>query len=178
MRILDVDMPAADSGVYSFTSEFYTEHLVVRARLTSPERRLSDHLNSSVSTVDLRPVSALQLSTGVESDLVRSHGQVTKDRLLFVVPVSEPNRPAGVSNSAWKQTTKYGAWAGVGPYTISGTIHTEAGRDPRIALRLLDKQFVPFTGATITFPDGTARSFATVIVNRQHLDLLALEGEG
>jgi hypothetical protein len=178
MQTLDRDQTGADSGVYAFTSEFYTEHFVVQARLSSPERRLSDHLNGSLKTVDVRPISALQVSTGVAADLARSHAQLTKARILFVVPIAEPDRPSGQSNAAWKVTSKYGGWAGVGPYSISGTIHTDAGRDPQIALRLLDKQFLPFTGVSITFPDGETRSFPTIIVNRQYLDLLALEGAG
>jgi hypothetical protein len=175
MHMLDLDRPDLDSGVYAFTSEFYTEHFVVQAKLSIPERRLSDHLNGSVTTVDVRPVSALQLGTGVEADLGRSFAQLTKARILFVVPITEPDRPTGQSNAAWKATSKYGGWAGVGPYSISGTIHTDARRDPQIALRLLDKQFLPFTGVTIMFPDGETRNFPTILVNRQHLDLLALE---
>lgn len=176
MHILDLDRRGIDSGIYAFTSEFYTEHFVVQAKLSSPERRLSDHLNGSLTTVDVRPVSALQLSTAVEADLGRTHAQITKARILFVVPITEPDRPTGQSNAAWKATSKYGGWAGIGPYSLSGTIHTDAGRDPQIVLRLLDKQFLPFTGATIMFPDGETRNYPTIIVNRQHLDLLALEG--
>ena len=175
MHILDLDRAGMDSGVFAFTTEFYTEHFVVHARLSSPERRLSDHLNGSVASVDIRPVSALQLGTGVAADLSRTHAQITKARILFVVPIAEPDRPTGHSNAAWKATSKYGAWAGVGPYSISGTIHTDAGRDPQIALRLLDKQFLPFTAVTITSPDGEVKHFPTIIVNRQYLDLLALE---
>lgn len=175
MHMLDMDRSGIDSGVYAFTSEFYTEHFVVRAKLSSPERRLSDHLNGLVASVDIRPMSALQLTTGVEADLAKSHAQITKARVLFVVPITEPERPTGQSNAAWKVTSKYNAWAGVGPYSITGTIHTDAGRDPQIALRLLDKQFLPFTAVTITFPDGEIKKLPTIIVNRQHLDLLALE---
>ncbi|HEY8686144.1 MAG TPA: hypothetical protein VIO57_11105 [Chloroflexota bacterium] len=175
MHTLETDRAGIDSGVFAFTTEFYTEHFVVHAKLSSPERRLSDHLNGSVASVDIRPVSALQLSTGVAAELGRTHAQITKARILFVVPIAEPDRPSGQSNAAWKATSKYGAWAGVGPYSISGTIHTDAGRDPQIALRLLDKQFLPFTAVTITFPDGETQRFPTIIVNRQYLDLLALE---
>lgn len=175
MHILDIDRVGVDSGIFTFTSEFYTEHFVVHARLSSPERRLSDHLNGSVASVDIRPISALHVSTGVATELGRTHAQITKARILFVVPITEPERPKGQSNAAWKATSKYGAWAGVGPYSISGTIHTDAGRDPQIALRLLDKQFLPFTAVTIAFPNGETKHFPTIIVNRQYLDLLALE---
>src|SRR5947209_8124045 len=102
MHILDVERAGIDSGVFAFTTEFYTDHFLVRARLSSPERRLSDHLNGSVTSVDIRPVSALHLSTGVAADLGRMHAQITKARILFVVPIAEPDRPSGQSNAAWK----------------------------------------------------------------------------
>ena len=175
MQMLDLDQAGSDTGIYAFTSEFYTEHFVVQAKLSSPERRLSDHLNGALATVDVRPISAMQVGTGEAADLARSHAQITKARVLFVIPIAEPDRPAGQNNAAWKATSKYGAWAGVGPYSISATIHTDAGRDPQIALRLLDKQFLPFTGVSILFPNGETRKYPTIIVNRQHLDLLALE---
>ena len=173
--MIDLDRPGSDTGVHTFTSEFYTEHFIVQAKLSSPERRLSDQLNGALATVDVRPISALQVATGAGADLTRSHAQITKARVLFVIPIAEPERLVGQSNAAWKVTSKYAAWAGVGPYTISGTIHTDAGRDPSIALRLLDKQFLPFTAVSILFPSGETRKFPTIIVNRQHLDLLALE---
>jgi len=69
MHTLETDRAGIDSGVFAFTTEFYTEHFVVHAKLSSPERRLSDHLNGSVASVDIRPVSALQLSTGVAAEL-------------------------------------------------------------------------------------------------------------
>ena len=93
MNILDVDRAGIDSGVFAFTTEFYTEHFLVHARLSSPERRLSDHLNGSVASVDIRPISALQLGTGVAAELGRTHAQITKARILFVVPIAEPDRP-------------------------------------------------------------------------------------
>src|SRR5947209_10007751 len=106
MHILDKDRAGIDSGVFAFTTEFYTDHFLVQAKLSSPERRLSDHLNGSVASVDIRPVSALQLKTGVSAELGRTYAQITKARILFVVPISEPDRPSGQSNAAWKATSK------------------------------------------------------------------------
>lgn len=176
MNLRDLEQAGLDTGLHPFTSEFYTEHYVVKARLLCPERRLSDHLNGAVGTVDVRPLSAVHVDTEVETPLGRSFAQLNKGRILFVVPVSEPDRPTNGSNAAWKVTAKYEAWAGIGRYSIDGTIHTDAGRDPQIALRLLGAQFLPITGPTITFPNGEARNFPTVIINRQHLDILALKG--
>lgn len=174
--MLDLDHAATDRGVWTFTSAFYTDHLVVQARLSSPERRLSDHLNGSRSTVELRPLSVWQRATGRTTEPAPSHGQLTKSRILFVVPLAEPDRPSGRRHAAWRATSQYHGWASVGPYSLHGTIHTDAGRDPQLALRLLDQPFLPVTGVTITFPDGQTHAVPTVIVNRHHLDLLALEG--
>jgi hypothetical protein len=58
-----------------------------------------------------------------------------------------------------------------------GKIHAEVGRDPRLILRSLEeKQFLPFTEVTITNPDRTTRECHTVIVNRSHFEMLALQG--
>ena len=43
-------------------------------------------------------------------------------------------------------------------------------------LRSLERnQFVPFTDVTITYPDGLMHEYGTVIVNRSHLEVFALE---
>ena len=174
MNLVDLANPRLDHGVHSYVAEFYTEHLVVQARLTSPEIRLSDHLNSSVSTVDLRPLAVTQRN-GSQIDLSGSHAPVTKDRVLFVAPVSEPERLRGASNAAWRQTTKHSCWVGMGGYSLSGTLHLESGRDPHISMRMLDKQFLAATDVTVVAPDGVSRHFPALLVNRLHIDLLALK---
>jgi hypothetical protein len=63
---------------------------------------------------------------------------------------------------------------GVGPYEITGKVHTEPGRDVRVSLRVLDRQFLPVTQATLRFPDGVERGYPVVLVNRNHVDVLAL----
>ncbi len=176
VNILDLEKSAAETGLCNFVSDFYTEHFVIQAKLTSPERRLSDHLNSSVSTVDVRPLAAVQHNIETETELAGGHAQVVKSRILFVVPLSEPERPRAPDNSAWKATTKYAAWGGTGPYSFRGSIHSDTGRDPQFVLRLLDKQFVPFTGVTVTLPDGSRQSYPAILVNRLQLDMLSLEG--
>lgn len=170
------EQPVVSDDLYSFTAEFFTEHRIVQAELRSPEIRLSDHLNSTTATVDLRPSYVAKAHEAGHVDLGGLHGHLIKGRLLFVVPITEPDRPRGADNVAWKRTTAHMCWAGVGAYSIAGKIHTEAGVDPRMAQRLLDRRFLPLTEATMTFPDGSARACATVIVNCTHLDLLAVQG--
>ena len=95
--------------------------------------------------------------------------------MLFVVPLQEPERPAHAANAAWKPTMPRRCWAGLGPYTLSGTIHIQQGHDPAAHVRLFDKQFLPLTQARIKFPDGTVSTYGTVIVNRFHLDVVAIK---
>ncbi len=47
-----------------------------------------------------------------------------------------------------------------------------------MALRLLDKNYVPVTDVTITLPNGSTREVPTVLVNRSRLDVLTLELAG
>ena len=164
-----------DAGLNVFSAEFYTEHRVISAELTSPEARLSDHLNSSAASVDLRPHSAAASGRDAPIDLTGSQALLAKDRLLFVIPVAEPTRPNGTANPAWKSTSTRRCWAGLGPYKVVGTVHTPGTHDTRIALRLLDKQFLPLTGASITFPDGSTHDYGAIIINRSHVDLFALQ---
>jgi hypothetical protein len=63
----------------------------------------------------------------------------------------------------------------VGPYRVIGNLHTEAGRDPHIALRAFDKQFLPLTDVIVSYPDGATREYPAIIVNREHVDFLALK---
>ncbi|HEX8919239.1 MAG TPA: hypothetical protein VF898_12105 [Chloroflexota bacterium] len=170
-----VEEPLADHGPNSFSADFFTEYRIVRAELRSPEMRLSDHLNSTAGTVDMRPCDAIQSAGGFKVDLDGTHGTLTKSRILFVIPISEPPRPAGNANGAWKSTVTRSCWAGVGPYRLSGNIHTEAARDSTIALRQIDTQFIPLTDTTITFPDGTTRECSAIFINRAHLDLLTIK---
>lgn len=162
-----------DTGLYTLAAEFFTEYRVIRAELTSPEMRLSDLLNSSTEGVNVRP-SVVREGTG-PVDLAGASGQLTKVRLLFVVPTREPTRLRIVENTSWKPTVKRPFWAGIGPYTLAGSMHAESDYDPSVAIRLLDKQFLPLTEVTVQFPDGRTASYPTVIVNRSHLDLLAMK---
>jgi hypothetical protein len=163
-----------DDGLYTISAEFYTEHLSVGSEIRSPEPRLSDLLNSSAPTLDLKPLNVNRPGNGGHVDLTGSYAHVTKSRVLFVIPLREPRRPRSQMNAAWKQTVERRCWAALGPYTLCGTMHTEVGADDRFLLRLLDRQFVPITQAVVTSPDGTARDYGAVIINRAHLDLLTL----
>lgn len=163
----------SDGAPFTFIGDFFTVHRVVRAELSSAERRLSDHLNSSMPSTDIHPLSTDGGHGHV--DLAAGVGQLMKTHLLLVVPLQEPARSQGVSQAAWKPTTQQPCWAGIGPYTISGTLHTEAGYAPLVALRMLDKQFFPLTNAALHCPDGTTNLYDTVIINRYHADVLVLE---
>lgn len=163
-----------DDGLYTINAEFYTQHLTIGGEIRSPEPRLSDLLNSSAPTLDLKPLNVNRPGSGGHVDLTGSYAHVTKSRVLFVIPLCEPRRPQGQMNTAWKQTVGRRCWAALGSYTLCGTLHTEVEADDRFLLRLLDRQFVPITQAVVTSPDGTARDYSAVIVNRAHLDLLAL----
>jgi hypothetical protein len=107
-------------------------------------------------------------------DLDGSFGYITKRRLLFAVPLSEPDEARRASTDLWKRTSESRCWTAVGPYRLAGLVHTEEGRNPQIALRSLDKQFVPLTDVTITRADGTTLSYSVVLLNRDVLDILVL----
>lgn len=164
---------AGDEAPFTFVAEFFTVHRVVRAELSSAERRLSDHLNSSLPRTDIHPLSADGNHGPI--DLSAGFGQLTKAHVLLVVPLEEPVRSPGLAQTPWKPMLQRQCWVGIGPYTISGTIHTEVGYAPSVALRMLDKQFLPLTHATLRRPDGTEHTHDIVIVNRYYADVLVLE---
>jgi hypothetical protein len=165
--------PQVGDGVNSFTADFYLEQWVVRATLTTPEARLSEHLNSSTQSLEIWPVD-VERGNGDTLDLGGSFAQLNKARLLFVVPLSEPEHARGAGNIAWQRTTAHQCLVGIGPYTVSGNIHVEHGRHPIIGMRLLDKQFIPVTEATLTYPHGTKCAYDAIIVNRAYLDMMVL----
>jgi hypothetical protein len=163
-------------GLYTIGAEFFTETLIIHGEITSPDNRLSDHLNSTSVSIEIVPLTTRRFGSGAPVDLSASHAQITKSYLLFIVPVAEPDRPDGERNSAWKWMGTRRCWAGAAGFSIAGTVHVEAGRDPRIILRSLGaKMFLPFTEATVTLPDGAAHDYPIVIVNRYRLEMLALK---
>jgi hypothetical protein len=165
----------SQEGLYRIEAEFTTQHFVIRGEITSPDMRLSDNLNGSAGTVEIRPTYAQRTPSGAHIDLPDAHAHVTKAHLLFCVPISEPDRPPKADNVAWTWTMTRRAWAGLGRYTLAGKVHADSIRDPRLILRALDhRQFFPFTEATLTSPDGTVRTYDTVIVCRMSLEVLAL----
>jgi len=175
-------MYAQDAGVVGvsvglFTSEalFFTEHFVIRGQVVSPERRLSDYLNSSLTSVEIRPRSVQRILSGGGVDLGNSHAHLTKAHLLFIMPIDEPEPPSS-DPSSLRPTTQRRCWAAFGRYTLKGKMHAEHNRESRLILRSLERnQFIPFTDVSVTYPDGQTHEYATVIVNRAHLEVLALE---
>lgn len=162
-------------GIYTIEAQFFTEQLVVCGELTSPDSRLSDHLNSQATSVEISLINAHRFGTSREIELAGTQGQITKAQLLFALPLSEPVRPAQNDNQAWRRTVSLRCWSSVGGFSIVGKYHTDAGREPKLILRSLgNDQFFPLTDATITFPDSASHDYPTVIVNRHHLELVAL----
>ena len=166
-----------DEGLCTIEAEFFTEHLVVRGEVTSPEVRLSDHLNSSTSTFEVDPSRIHRTLGGSRADFKGSSAYINKSHLLFVLPIDETVavRPA---HDSWSQTITQRCWAALGRYALVGKVHMEATRNPRFFLRSLERrQFLPFTDVRLTFPDGTTRDYPAVIVNRFQMELLALESD-
>jgi hypothetical protein len=159
-------------GLNTFLADFYSDYRRIRASLVSPEIWLSDHLNSSSTAIDVQPLFAQRHGTQ-QSDLSQSRAQISKSRVLFVVPLSEPN-DAGSKAVAWRPTDRHRCWAALGPYQLMGEIYSEPGRDPHIAIGQMGRQFIPLTGVTLYCPDGSIEHHNTILVNRTHLDVLAI----
>jgi hypothetical protein len=174
MQAQNLDLGPTE-GVHTIEGEFVTENLMICGELSGPDTRLSDHLNSSTANIVIRPSGGARLSPSGSVDLVGSHAAINKAHLLFVVPLREPERPSGHDNAAWKATQPRRAWIGLGRYTVTGKVHTEAWRGAHLVLRDLEqKQFVPLTDVTVTHPDGTTRDLRALIVNRARVELFAL----
>jgi hypothetical protein len=162
--------------LYTIEAEFVTEHLTVWGELRSPEGRLSDHLNSSATSVEIKPFAVTRVFGEGPVDLAGFHAHISKAHLLFIVPITEPDNRSNGYGGGWTRTMTKECWAAFGRYVLSGKAHVEAGWDPMLMLRsLAQKQFIPFTEVTITNPDGSTRQHATAIVNREALELLALK---
>jgi hypothetical protein len=173
----DVDDLLLDEGLCSIEAEFLTGELRVQARVLSPEPRLSDHLNSATSMIELQPSRVQRLAGGPMIDVSGHPAYLSKAHLLAVIPIEEKDGPAPAGSTLWKGTISQTCWAALAQYSIVGRLHMEAGRDPRLFLRSLEqRQFVPLTDARLTLPDGTVREYPTVVINRYQLHLLVLDG--
>ena len=70
---------------------------------------------------------------------------------------------------------KYRCWAALGRYLIVGDVHAENYRDPKLLLRALEqRQFLAFSDAELTYPDGSTKPKPIVIVNHRHLEMLSV----
>ncbi len=170
--------PPLRASIHPFEAELFTEHWVIQGKLSSPESRLSDQLNGFLPALDLQVDYITDVRSGARENCRCGTGYVTKASILLAIPIAEPTRPQHTDNAAWRPTAKRACWAGIGAYRVRGWIHTENGRDPHMALRLLDKDYLPVTDVTITLPDGSTREVPTVLVNRSRLDVLTLELAG
>lgn len=178
MRLHAADESAPEEGLTSIEAEFYTEQFVVRGELTSPEMRLSDHLNSSTATLELKPTGVQRSLSGLRVNVAGGFAYISKSHLLFVLPIQEPAAPPAEASNSRVRTITQTCWAGIGRYSLLGHLHMEAGRNPRLFLRSLEqRQFLPFTDARLIFPDGATREYPMVVVNRFQIEMLALEEE-
>ncbi|HZU13531.1 MAG TPA: hypothetical protein VFB58_11890 [Chloroflexota bacterium] len=152
-------------GPYEFVVEVATDYRAVETRFISPEIRLSDALNSSVPTVEVDAVEGLPLPGAPQGAII------SKASVLYMVPLAEPERPRG---ALWRVTAKHHIWLAIGPYEIAGIIHLDVGVDPLVALRLLDRTFVPITEARIEHTSGAVADYDVVLINRERAAILAL----
>lgn len=177
MRIQPADEAPVDEGLNSIEADFFTEQFVVRGAVISPEMRLSDHLNSSTTTLELKPSQVQRSLSDLHINVAGNNAYLSKAHLLFVLPIRESVGAKPDDSSVWTPTITQTCWAGLGRYNLLGKIHMEAGRNPRLFLRSLEqRQFLPFTDARITYPDGSNHDYPVVVVNRFHMELLVLEG--
>lgn len=175
MHTRDSEQQFTHPGLHTLEADFFTEFLVVRGEIAVPESRLSDHLNGKTPNVELRPLSVRRIGSPDPIGLHSEVGQISKDHLLFAAPIREIGRAGDTQHEAWRWTVTQRCYAVVGPYTLIGKLHTEAGRDPRLILRLLaERDFQPITEVIITLPGGGTQQYDTVIVNRRNLEFLAL----
>jgi hypothetical protein len=173
MYTRDLGQPAAGEGLHKMEAQFLTEHLVIHAEVTSAETRMSDYLNGSSRSVEVQPID-VRLLTGSGRDLSNTMAHLTKAQLMFVIPLMEPEVRERDSSS-WSWYLKYRCWAAMGHYHVVGNVHAENYRDPRLLLRALEqRQFLPFSDAELTYPDGRVVTYPAVIVNRWHLEVLSV----
>jgi hypothetical protein len=173
----DVDDILLDEGLCTIQAEFLTRELQIRGSVTSPEQRLSDHLNSSTSMVEVQATHVQRHSGGQVVEVSGHPAYLSKAHLLVVIPIDEPVDSAAAGPSLRKGTISQTCWAALPGYSVVGRLHMDAGRHPRLFLRSLEqRQFVPLTDARITFPDGTVRDYPAVVINRHQVHLLVFDG--
>jgi hypothetical protein len=170
----DLGRQDAPEGLNRLEAEFVTEHLTVEAEITSPETRMSDYLNSSAQSVEVHPLR-VRTTSGTVHDLSETMAHLTKSQLMFVIPISEPQAADAPDGSGWAWHLKYRCWAALGRYLIVGDVHAENYRDPKLLLRALEqRQFLAFSDAELTYPDGSTKPKPIVIVNHRHLEMLSV----
>ncbi|MGH2443162.1 MAG: hypothetical protein ACRDFX_08370 [Chloroflexota bacterium] len=177
MRARDFDESVLEEGLHTIEAEFFSTEYVMRGEIISPEARLSDHLNSSTETLELRPLRVQRTSNGQQINISGTNAYITKSHVLFVLPLREPRSPQNAENDPRTATMSHTCWIGLGRYSLLGKVHMDAGRNPRLFLRSFEqRQFLPVTDARLTLPDGTVRAFPAIVVNRMSIEVLALEG--
>lgn len=153
----------------------YTDAFVIRGRVQSTQRRLSDLLNFSDS--DFLVVSEATFEAlGDRSSVHRApFAQVNLSAVLFAV-ADTPTEP---SPELRQRKTPAPALISIPPYRVTGRIHLPPHEDLRAALTELGGRFVPVTDATFVAerlgePEQAA---AMVAVNHARAQILSPYGD-
>jgi hypothetical protein len=108
-------------------------------------------------------------------DLISTPARVTKARILMAVPIEDADPSGDAAEPFGDHNAEHLFRVGIGPYDLSATMPAEPGRDPLLALSQNPRQFVPLRRVTVNFVDGRSISYAGVLVNRSHIDVLTVE---
>jgi hypothetical protein len=149
----------------------YTDACVIKGKLTTPHRRISDALNEAPD--GFLVLADASFDTYKKTALIQraEFAQVNLGSVLFVVSdeIIDPD-PARATAKAVEE-----AFIAVPPFTVTGHIHVIPERPLADALGELRGRFIPVTNATHwSDPLGEARtSAALVAVNHARCQILA-----
>ena len=153
----------------------YTDAFVIRGRVQSTQRRLSDVLNFSDS--DFLVVSEATFEAlGDRSNVHRApFAQVNLAAVLFAVA----DAPAEPAPELRQRKMPAPALISIPPYRVTGRIHLPPHDDLRSALVELGGRFVPVTDATFVAEQlgEPAQGAPMVAVNHSRAQILSPYGE-
>lgn len=154
----------------------YTDAFIIRGRVQSTQRRLSDVLNFSAS--DFLVVSDATFES--LGDRTRVHrapfAQVNLAAVLFAVA----DAPSDSSPELRQRKMPAPALISIPPFEITGRIHLPPEDDLRVALTELSGRFVPVTDAAFVAErlGEPERRAAMVAVNHARAQILSPYGDG
>jgi hypothetical protein len=165
---------------------FYLPRLRVEAVVETGRERLSDVLNSTLSSyVEVREVQVFRVDEAGSDDPMRSFrvGLLRKADVQCVVIREEPERRSERA-AARVPTEAVSVFAALAWMEVVGTHHFPrgtAGRaDPLVGLRERGEGFLPLTDATARFLQGSAADFRAnvLLVNRAAIQALCIVDGG